>query len=127
MTFVNNLVIFRILESTSPTPPTQSYPRINLARCHWLEDRHLIRVALSSCSTLQELYLDHCWNISNQSLIFVIKNCPEIQKLSFANIYSIEDQLLKTIGKCCPKLSWIKLRECWRITDFGIRYVLYFF
>ena len=110
-------------ESTSPTRMLiqRPLPRINLSRCHALEDRHLIRIALASGAILKELYLDHCWNISNQALMLVLKNCPQLIKLSLANIYSIEDQLLRIVAECCPMLQWINLRECWRVTDFGIR------
>lgn len=99
----------------------RSYTLINLSRCHWLEDCNLLQVTVKSNLALQELYLDHCWNISYHALSTSLKNCPNLVKLSVANIYSIEDQFLGTIAECCPQLKWLNVKECWRITDVGIR------
>lgn len=99
----------------------RSYSRINLSRCHWIEDGQLLQITMRSNSALQELFLDHCWNISYKSLSTALICCPNLEKLSIANIYSIEDQFLASIAECCPKLKWLSVKECWRITDGGIR------
>lgn len=100
---------------------SRSYTRINLSRCHWLENCNLLQLTMKSNVALQELFLDHCWNISYHVLAISLKSCPNLVKLSVANIYSIEDQFLVTIAECCPQLKWLNAKECWRITDAGIR------
>lgn len=76
-------------------------------------------------TTLENIYLDHCWNVTNNQLINIFSQCLGLRRLSLAHIYSIEDGLLKIIGKLLKQLEWINLKCCWRITDRGIAgYVL---
>lgn len=94
---------------------------IHLTQCHWLEDQHLLKYVTTNYHTLQALYLDSCWNVTNEALEGALASCSNIRRLSLANIYSVEDQLLSLIGNRLARLEWLNLRHCWRITDQGVR------
>lgn len=99
-----------------------SVATINYALNYLLDDETLNNrcQCLATFEMLENLYLDYCWNVTNQTLANIFHQCRRIKKLSLSNIYSVEDDLLNIIGEHLELLEWINLKCCWRITDNGI-------
>lgn len=99
-----------------------SVATINYALNYLLDDETLNNrcQCLTAFEILENLYLDYCWNVTNQTLANIFHQCRRIKRLSLSNIYSVEDDLLNIIGKHLKLLEWIDLKCCWRITDNGI-------
>lgn len=103
---------------------------INHMKHYWLNDYNLLQhfSINENYRHIREIYLDYCWNISNTILVEILmKFGHQIYRLSLGNIYSIEDCVICTIGQFCSKICWLNLDHCWRVTDYGIRYVYLFF
>ena len=100
--------------------------KIDFTNFYWLEDCRLLEATTITNTDrqqeLHELYLAGCWNLTTHGLSLAITAIGRtLVRISLAQIFSLEDRVVAVIGEQCHQLQWLCLRECWRITDDGVR------
>lgn len=97
----------------------QNIRSLSLSGCTELPDSSL-KLLECLASRLRALYLDCCWQITDEGLRFVASGCP---LLKFISLYRcvITDVGLEILAKSCLDLEDVNLTHCMHITDHGIK------
>lgn len=88
-----------------------------------LTDFALYRIA-SFSSSLIELHLQWCPNISDYGIDVLVSYCRNLQILNLKSCSQLTDQALISIGRECHSLTHLDVSWCSEFTDNGILYLI---
>ncbi|ODQ67246.1 RNI-like protein, partial [Nadsonia fulvescens var. elongata DSM 6958] len=77
--------------------------------------------AFSSCIYLERISLTNCKNITDSSLVEVLKNNPNVISLDITNVGSLSDKIPFMLSEHCLKLQTLYASNCTQFTDAGIQ------
>ena len=89
---------------------------LNLWGCKNITDASLLKV-VKQCSNLQSLDLTGCENITDASLAKVGRGCSNLLLLNLSYCQNITDASLSEVGRGCSNLQTLNLYCCTNITD----------
>lgn len=100
----------------------KSLKLIKLKECHWVSGSAVIHLS-NSCRNLEDIDLTSCWEIADDSAVEIISRCLFLRRLSLSKIYGITDLVLLALANYSKNLEYLNISGCWRVTDYGIKYV----
>lgn len=99
--------------------------RISLENCSWLQPFEVLLLA-DNCSKLSHLNLGSCWNLNDETIRQILeKRGKSIKSLNLSKIYSLSDSSMSSIKSLAHSLYSLDIKYCWKVTDEGLRYVVW--
>jgi len=99
---------------------------LNLRSCWQISDHGIGHLAgmdgKPGASSLQELNLQDCQKLTDQSLRYISEGISKIRKVNLSFCASITDTGIKSLGRLAS-MEELNLRSCDNITDIGIGYL----
>ena len=97
----------------------QKLEHLILTRNYTLTDPAII-IITQKLLELKTLQLEHCSNISDQSLKY-LSECRHLETLYFEENHRITDAAVKVFSKFCSNVSKIHFIDCIRLTDITLK------
>uniref|UniRef100_J3N0X6 F-box/LRR-repeat protein 15-like leucin rich repeat domain-containing protein n=1 Tax=Oryza brachyantha TaxID=4533 RepID=J3N0X6_ORYBR len=72
------------------------------------------------CFLLKSIYLDMCYEISDEAICHIAQGCKNLRELSIIRCYEIGDQAIISVGENCKELRELALHCLVRLTDAGL-------
>ncbi len=94
---------------------------LNLTNCSFVQDMQLNRMS-SSMMTLERLYIEDCFSLTNNGLKRLCSFSPNLKELFLSSI-SISEKTINSLSIHCPNLRVLSLRSC-AITDENLENLL---
>lgn len=94
-----------------------SITHLNLSECSLLDDSTLIAIA-NCCSGLVSISLGWCWELTDESLCYLIKKCPLIKTMDLTGLFRLQGDFLSDLKQGYLKdLKVIDLEQCGCVKD----------
>lgn len=96
---------------------------LNLSGCYNVNDLALMKAFSQEYTTLTELNLSLCKQVSDISLSWIAKYLQNLEHLELSGCRNITNDGLLCIAWYLKKLKKLELRSCWQVCNDGIAYL----
>ncbi|KYQ96957.1 leucine-rich repeat-containing protein (LRR) [Tieghemostelium lacteum] len=99
--------------------PWSTLKVLDLSSCSKLTDNSF--TSIPNCPSMEQLILEACYNLTDQSVISIANHMPKLTKLSLKGCKFITDKSIDYLVRRCTMIRDFKLSRCHSITGDSLR------